>query len=137
MKLQKDDRFMPAFLKSAGYVKLLAELDLLKDSSKSDEEDTRSSDEVSLGEGSSLGSLDIDDINDSGPLLESKSSAVENPFRNATDCVITASISQKGNLIVSLSRILLWIHWDSLLFFCMIFLFCPILWLSKAIDETG
>ena len=107
MKLQKDDRFMPAFLKSAGYVKLLAELDLLKDSSKSDEEDTRSSDEVSLGEGSSLGSLDIDDINDSGPLLESKSSAVENPFRNATDCVITASISQKGNLIVSLSRILL------------------------------
>jgi len=96
-KLQKDERLMPAFLKSGSYVKLLAELDLLKDGSKSDEEDTRSLDEVSLGEGSSLGSFDADDAADGSPFYESKSFAAENPFRNATaDCVITASISQKG-----------------------------------------
>ena len=91
---------MPAFLKSAGYVKLLAELDLLKDGSKSDEEgDTTSLDEVSLGEASSLGSFDADDGSDAASLFESKNSAAatENPFRNASDCVITASISQKGD----------------------------------------
>ena len=87
---------MPAFLKSVGYIKLLAELDLIKDVSKSDDEDTRSLDEVSLGETSSLGSLECEDISDGSP-FESKNSTIENPFRNAVDCVITASISQKGN----------------------------------------
>lgn len=42
-KLQTDERFFESFKKSMGYVKLLAELDLLKDpSTRTDEEDSAS-----------------------------------------------------------------------------------------------
>ena len=82
---------MPAFRKSVGYVRMLAELDLLKDVSKSDDEDSRSLDDISVGESSSLYSYDIDDRN----LTESPGSG-EIPARNV-DCIITASISQKGS----------------------------------------
>ena len=37
-KLQEDERFLTSFKKSSGYVKLLAELDLLRDVIKSDED---------------------------------------------------------------------------------------------------
>ncbi|KAJ9575635.1 hypothetical protein L9F63_007496, partial [Diploptera punctata] len=46
-KLQNEERFLPGFRSSVSYVKLLAELDLLKDpSSRSDEEDSQSLDEI-------------------------------------------------------------------------------------------
>ena len=44
-KLQEDDRFLRAFKKSMGYVKLLAELDLLRDTHKT-EDDLEELDEV-------------------------------------------------------------------------------------------
>ncbi len=89
---------MVAFRKTTGYVRLLAELDLLKDVSKSDEEESRSLDELSLGESSSLNSVDVDDREKncyvtSGRGLEVPSSGFA--IRNA-DCSLTASICQKG-----------------------------------------
>ncbi|XP_043466111.1 sorting nexin-13-like [Leptopilina heterotoma] len=45
-KLKNDERFLPAFKRSASYVKLLAELDLLKDSAS--EDDTKSLDSISV-----------------------------------------------------------------------------------------
>lgn len=60
-KLQTEERFLPGFRVSIGYVKLLAELDLLKDpSSRSDEEDSQSLDEMSLSDNVSLASFDSD-----------------------------------------------------------------------------
>lgn len=45
-KLKTEDRFLPAFTRSSSYVKLLAELDLLKDSTS--EEDSKSLDSISV-----------------------------------------------------------------------------------------
>ncbi|PSN51606.1 hypothetical protein C0J52_09091 [Blattella germanica] len=56
-RLQTEERFLPGFRGSVAYVKLLAELDLLKDpSSRSDEED----DEISLSDNISLSSFDAE-----------------------------------------------------------------------------
>ena len=60
-KLQNEEPFLPGFRGSVSYVKLLAELDLLKDpSSRSDEEDSQSLDEISLSDNISLSSFDAD-----------------------------------------------------------------------------
>jgi len=60
-KLQNEERFLPGFRGSVSYVKLLAELELLKDpSSRSDEEDSQSLDEISLPDNISLSSYDAD-----------------------------------------------------------------------------
>ncbi|KAK2580520.1 hypothetical protein KPH14_006255 [Odynerus spinipes] len=45
-KLQKEDRFLPGFKKSLAYIKLLAELDLLKDPAS--EDDTKSLNNINL-----------------------------------------------------------------------------------------
>ena len=45
-KLKTEDRFLPAFRRSSSYIKLLAELDLLKDSTS--EEDSKSLDSISV-----------------------------------------------------------------------------------------
>jgi sorting nexin-13 len=45
-KLQNEDRFLPAFKRSVSYLKLLAELDLLKDPVS--EDDSKSLDSISL-----------------------------------------------------------------------------------------
>lgn len=45
-KLQNEDRFLPAFKRSVSYLKLLAELDLLKDPAS--EDDSKSLDSISL-----------------------------------------------------------------------------------------
>lgn len=91
---------MPSFLKSLGYVNMLIELDLLptKDVSKSDDEDTRSLDEVL-----SLCSLDADDDKDrendsSGPQLKN-SELSPNPtsLPLVTTYNLKATICQKGN----------------------------------------
>jgi sorting nexin-13 len=59
-KLQSDERFFESFKKSMGYVKLLAELDLLKDpSNKAEEEDNVSlGDEFSIYDNASLNSYE-------------------------------------------------------------------------------
>ncbi|XP_071451053.1 sorting nexin-13-like [Hetaerina americana] len=64
-KLQSDERFLPSFRRSASYIRLLAELDLLKEPSRSDEEDDSQSleDEASAsslsgGDAASVSSLD-------------------------------------------------------------------------------
>ena len=90
---------MPAFLKSVGYVKMLAELDFLKDpSNKSDDEDSRSLDDVSIGEASGLCQFDLED-RERENLFAGPRTYTETPARNTEDCIITASISQKGNLL--------------------------------------
>ena len=59
--MQNEERFLPGFRGSVSYVKLLAELELLKDpSSRSDEEDSQSLDEISLPDNISLSSYDAD-----------------------------------------------------------------------------
>nr|XP_027236801.1 sorting nexin-13-like isoform X2 [Penaeus vannamei] len=45
--LQDTELFLPAFRRSVWYIRLLAELDLLKDVSRSDEEDSQSLDDIS------------------------------------------------------------------------------------------
>lgn len=59
---QNEEKFLNGFRNNVAYVKLLAELELLKEpSSKSDDEDTGSVDELSLGsETASLSSLTLD-----------------------------------------------------------------------------
>ena len=47
--LQDVETFLPGFRRSVWYIRLLAELDLLKDISSSDEEDSQSLDDLSLG----------------------------------------------------------------------------------------
>ncbi len=63
-KLQNDERFFESFKKSMGYVKLLAELDLLKDpSNKADEEDNVSlGDDFSIYDTASLNSNEEDGL---------------------------------------------------------------------------
>lgn len=85
-------------------MRLLAELDLLKDASKSDEEDSRSLDEVSVGDSASVCSFDVDaenikerERNDEASFESASSASSEVPIRNS-ECAIRASISQKGNL---------------------------------------
>ena len=59
-KLETDERFLESFKRSIGYVKLLAELDLLKDpSAKSEAGDD---DRTSTGDSSSLNEEILDDI---------------------------------------------------------------------------
>nr|XP_045621515.1 sorting nexin-13-like isoform X1 [Procambarus clarkii] len=48
MTLQEAELFLPAFRRSMWYIRLLAELDLLKDASRSDEEDSQSLDDISF-----------------------------------------------------------------------------------------
>ena len=63
-KLQADERFFDSFKKSMGYVKLLAELDLLKDPSTKAEEDDNVSidDEFSIYDNASLNSYEEEDL---------------------------------------------------------------------------
>ena len=98
---QRDDRFMPSFLKSVGYVNMLIELDLLpKDVSKSDEEDSRSLDEVL-----SLCSMDADEdkerenysCSSSGPPLKNAEFFPKQAISpHITFCNLKATIRQKG-----------------------------------------
>ncbi|XP_033608688.1 sorting nexin-13 isoform X2 [Cryptotermes secundus] len=89
-KLQNEERFLPGFRGSVSYVRLLAELDLLKDpSSRSDEEDSQSLDEISLSDNISLSSLDADDT-----VLEGGTAAsTDSPVSSTPDNSVTA-----GNL---------------------------------------
>ena len=59
-KLQEDERFLRAFKKSIGYVKLLAELDLLRDNHKTEEDDE--DDELSIDGGEELSIYDSNSL---------------------------------------------------------------------------
>ena len=59
-KLDTDERFLQSFKRSIGYVKLLAELDLLKDPSA--KSDTGDDDPASTGDSNSLNEECADDI---------------------------------------------------------------------------
>ncbi|KAK3869026.1 hypothetical protein Pcinc_025635 [Petrolisthes cinctipes] len=52
--LQEADLFLPAFRRSRWYIQLLAELDLLKDVTRSDEEDSQSLDDVDEVDGTTM-----------------------------------------------------------------------------------
>lgn len=54
---QTEEKFLNGFRNNVAYVKLLAELELLKEPLKSDDEDTGSVDELSLGSTSETASL--------------------------------------------------------------------------------
>ena len=97
MYLQKDDRFMPSFRKSLGYIRLLAELDLLKDASKSDDEDVRSLDEQSTNDSSGLLSFPVDEKEKVRIDNDNFSSVSAN--NDESTYTLTASICQKGSSI--------------------------------------
>jgi len=59
-KLETDERFLESFKRSIGYVKLLAELDLLKDPSTKSE--AGEDDRISTGDTNSLNGEGLDDI---------------------------------------------------------------------------
>ncbi|KAK6618548.1 hypothetical protein RUM43_012939 [Polyplax serrata] len=65
-KLQTNEKFLPGFYKSSNYIKLLSELELLKDSilTEDNDDDSHSLDNVSLSDNTSLHSLDNVDISE-------------------------------------------------------------------------
>lgn len=103
-KLQNEDKFLPGFRRSIGYVKLLAELDLLKESwSRSDDDDLDypvSADEMSLSDNISLNSLDaIDATQVCGSVVEDSQLAAElshfNLKQGAQQSQTSALVDQK------------------------------------------
>ncbi|XP_026279783.1 sorting nexin-13 [Frankliniella occidentalis] len=92
-KLQNEEKFLPSFRRSTGYVKLLAELDLLKETwSRSDDDDLDfpvSADEMSLSDNVSLSSLDAIDASQAcGPVVESSQLAAELSQLNAKQALL-------------------------------------------------
>lgn len=94
-KLEKDERFLPSFRKSFGYVRMLAELDMLKESTKGDDEDLRSLDGHSHMDSSGLSNhlavkekCSIENIS-YGEICNNGSPTVDNS-------TLSASICQKG-----------------------------------------
>ncbi len=63
-KIESEERFFEAFKMSLGYVKLLAELDLLRDPLKTEDDDNQSSigDELSIYDSVSLSSFEDQDV---------------------------------------------------------------------------
>lgn len=79
-KLQNEDKFLNGFRNNVAYVKLLAELELLKEpGSRSDDDDTGSIDELSLGsETASLSSLPLDTSKEVSQEYDSPSAGITN-----------------------------------------------------------
>ena len=93
---------MPSFRKSLGYIRLLAELDLLKDASKSDDEDVRSLDEQSTNDSSGLLSFPVDEKEKVRIDNDNFSSVSAN--NDESTYTLTASICQKGSSINSFEK---------------------------------
>lgn len=88
-KLQNEDRFLPGFKRSIAYVKLLAELDLLKDPAS--EEDTKSLDSISLS--STNNELEtLDEMSELYKLDETKASELKDNKLQSYSSVNLASI---------------------------------------------
>ena len=69
-RLTEDERFLDSFKRSIGYVKLLAELDLLRDAIKSEEDEDLEDDANSLSGGEELSIYDSNSVQ-SGDSLDS------------------------------------------------------------------
>ncbi len=84
---------MPSFRKSIGYIRMLAELDMLKEASKSDDEDLRSLDDQNTYESNSSGLLvDLE----GKEKYRSDIAACTNDESTSVDYTLSASICQKG-----------------------------------------
>lgn len=88
---------MPSFRKSIGYIRMLAELDILKDISKSDDEDMRSLDDQNSNETLTSLLIDVDDKEKRRDTYTCIATCTSDES-SATDCTLSASICQKGNV---------------------------------------
>ena len=105
-KLQGDERFFESFKKSMGYVKLLAELDLLKDPSTKAEEDDNVSidDEFSIYDNASINSYEEEDVvarqsrgsSVGAEFGESTTTAASNAVNEDLDATLTNSSGDSG-----------------------------------------
>ncbi|KAG8194863.1 hypothetical protein JTE90_017295 [Oedothorax gibbosus] len=108
--LMQEAQFFPTFKKSQNYIKLLAELDLLKEGNTKAEEESiylnpksankGSADELSLSDSISLNSLDTEDFGIDYPVPDASQNIVSqillNEEFNAEDCEVTAQIVNTG-----------------------------------------
>lgn len=101
-KIQTDERYLNGFRSSPLYVKLLAELDLVK-AERSDEEDTGSLDEVSLNsDTASLPEFVIshsnsaDSENGGSPVHHGSESKTSGPFTIHAEIIETGLVHEKG-----------------------------------------
>ena len=86
-KLENDERFLDLFRQSYGYVKLLAELDLLKDSTKFDDEADGGNDELSIYDSLSLNSYDSTGVSEDRSSMDKDSSkSPRGHTRNPSNC---------------------------------------------------
>ncbi|KAK0176034.1 hypothetical protein PV328_000212 [Microctonus aethiopoides] len=93
-KLQNEDRFLPSFKRSMSYVKLLAELDLLKDATS--EDDVKSLDGISVS--SMNNELDpSDEIIDHRDNEQLKYSSHESVRSNSNSSASLTSMSEREN----------------------------------------
>ncbi|XP_054724654.1 sorting nexin-13-like [Uloborus diversus] len=110
-EIMQEEQFFPAFKKSQNYIKLLAELDLLKEGNAKPEDDSLycspksgnkgSSDDISLSDSISLSSLDPDDYGIDYTVPEATSPGVISPTAipedvNLEECDISAHIFNMG-----------------------------------------
>ncbi|KAL6259662.1 hypothetical protein P5V15_009578 [Pogonomyrmex californicus] len=90
-KLQNEDRFLPGFKRSLAYVKLLAELDLLKDSVS--EDDTKSLDSISLS--STNNELDtLEELSETYKADDIKSATIKEGAKKSNSSASLTSIGE-------------------------------------------
>ncbi|GFR13638.1 sorting nexin-13 [Trichonephila clavata] len=107
-EIMQEDQYFPAFKKSQNYIKLLAELDLLKEGNTKAEDDNvfcspklgnkGSPDDISLSDSISLNSLDQEDFGIDYSVSETSQSIVPSISEeiNAEECEIAAQIFNTG-----------------------------------------
>ncbi|XP_042901094.1 sorting nexin-13 isoform X2 [Parasteatoda tepidariorum] len=109
-EIMQDEQYFPAFKNSQSYIKLLAELDLLKEGNIKTEEDNiflspklaskDSSDDISLSDSISLNSLEQEDYGIDYPVTDASQSVVSSLVLsdeiNTEDCEISAQIYNTG-----------------------------------------
>lgn len=107
MSFQTHEKFLPGFHKSSNYIKLLSELELLKDNISADDndEDSHSLDNLSLSDNASLLSLETGEFNDQPTNLDdahnnkTKESSVmhgEGKFFLAAEIIDTGVVQDRG-----------------------------------------
>ncbi|KYM75577.1 Sorting nexin-13 [Atta colombica] len=90
-KLQNEDRFLPGFKRSMAYIKLLAELDLLKDPVS--EDDTKSLDSISLS--STNNELDtLDELSETCKTDDTKPAVVKEGTKKSNSSTSLTSIGE-------------------------------------------
>jgi hypothetical protein len=93
---QRDDRFLPAFRQSCSYMKLLVELDLLKDPGRSDDEEGHYPDIGSQNSKEQSGVFDIEySPHFSDPNEEPAQLGMLPPFTYKADITETGTVHTK------------------------------------------